>query len=41
MNTVEYPEKECENHPSQMWEWDGYVWICVSCVLDCPTENEE
>lgn len=28
-----YPDEPCTNHPNGMWEWDGYGWICVECVL--------
>jgi hypothetical protein len=36
---MDYPEKPCVNHPSRMWEWDGYGWICVGCILQDPPEE--
>lgn len=30
----DYPAKSCPNHPSRIWEWDGYGWICVGCVVE-------
>lgn len=33
-----YPETNCEKHPTRMWEWDGYCWVCPDCVLDKPKE---
>lgn len=28
-----YPEQDCLDHPASLWEWDGYGWICSSCVI--------
>lgn len=33
-----YPSKPCTDHPSRMWEWDGYGWVCAGCVLRDPAE---
>lgn len=32
----DYPEENCSVHPNRMWEWDGYGWICVSCIVQGP-----
>lgn len=30
----DYPTKPCPNHSDRTWEWDGYNWVCVSCVVE-------
>ena len=35
-----YPEKPCNKHPRRMWEWDGYGWVCIDCVLGSATQVE-
>ena len=35
-----YPEKPCPHHPKRLWEWDGYDWICIDCILDSPKVTE-
>lgn len=37
----EYPEENCEYHPEEMWEWDGYCWICVKCILARPYAEKQ
>lgn len=39
--TEPYPETDCPLHPSRMWEWDGYCYICPSCVLGYPKEEDD
>jgi len=34
---LEYPETNCEKHPDCLWEWDGYCWICIDCILNRPS----
>lgn len=34
---TDYPAENCHLHPNRMWEWDGYCWICVDCIVQGPS----